>query len=145
MQRVMEEYGTSGKVAWVYRHFPLDSLHPKARQSAEAAECAAELGGEQSFWAYVDRYYIVTPSNNGINLDELPNIAAAVGLDRAEFEACLAGDAHEARVEQQVGEAVSAGGRGTPYSIVIGKNGNYPINGALPYEQVKAIIDKALQ
>src|SRR6185436_7093141 len=46
LRRVMNEYGKDGKVAWVYRHFPIDSLHPKARKEAEATECAAELGGE---------------------------------------------------------------------------------------------------
>ncbi|KKQ77558.1 MAG: Sodium/proton antiporter, partial [Parcubacteria group bacterium GW2011_GWA1_38_7] len=32
MQEVMNEYGKDGKVAWVYRHFPLDQLHSKARK-----------------------------------------------------------------------------------------------------------------
>ncbi len=40
MRRVMTDYGNSGKVAWVYRHFPIDSLHSKARNEAEATECA---------------------------------------------------------------------------------------------------------
>ena len=42
LQRVMDEYGKDGKVAWVYRHFPIDSLHPKAPKEAEASECANE-------------------------------------------------------------------------------------------------------
>src|SRR3989344_7093206 len=45
LKRVMSEYGNSGKVAWVYRHFPIDQLHSKARKEAEAMECANELGG----------------------------------------------------------------------------------------------------
>src|SRR3546814_20902810 len=45
MGQVMEEYGQDGKVAWVYRHFPIDSIHSKARKEAQASECAAELGG----------------------------------------------------------------------------------------------------
>lgn len=65
MQQVMEEY--SDKVAWVYRHFPLDSLHPKARKEAEATECAAELQGNDGFWAYVDKLFEITPSNNGLD------------------------------------------------------------------------------
>ena len=40
MQQVMDEYGKNGKVAWVYRHFPLDSIHSQARTEAVASECA---------------------------------------------------------------------------------------------------------
>src|SRR3989338_10777253 len=42
LKRVMAEYGNAGKVAWVYRTFPLVSLHSKARKEAEALECANE-------------------------------------------------------------------------------------------------------
>ena len=57
MKKIMEEYGKSGKVAWVYRHFPIDQLHSKARKEAEATECAAEQGGEIKFWGYIDRLF----------------------------------------------------------------------------------------
>ena len=54
MKQIIEEYGKDSRVAWVYRHFPLDSLHSRARKEAEASECAAELGGNEKFWAYID-------------------------------------------------------------------------------------------
>ncbi len=41
-------------VAWVYRHNPLDQLHPNARMKANAVECVAELAGEDTFWKYLD-------------------------------------------------------------------------------------------
>ncbi|MFC1622024.1 DsbA family protein [Patescibacteria group bacterium] len=41
-------------LAWVYRHFPLDRIHPLARAGAEASECAAEVGGEEAFWKFLD-------------------------------------------------------------------------------------------
>ena len=44
MHQIIDEYGKDGLVAWVYRHFPLDSLHSKARREAEATECAGEQG-----------------------------------------------------------------------------------------------------
>ncbi len=48
VKRIVDEYG--GRVRWVYRHFPLDEIHPvKARREAAAAECAAELGGNDAF------------------------------------------------------------------------------------------------
>ena len=55
LQQVVDEY--QGKVAWVYRHSPIDSLHPKARKKAEATECAAELGGNEAFWKFVAKFY----------------------------------------------------------------------------------------
>lgn len=54
MLEVMNTYGKEGKVAWVYRHFPLTQLHPDAANKAEASECVAELGGNDKFWEFVD-------------------------------------------------------------------------------------------
>ncbi|MDQ5961639.1 MAG: hypothetical protein QG669_31 [Patescibacteria group bacterium] len=51
MERIAQEYGS--KIAWVYRHFPLDSLHPEARTKAEATECVAQLAGNEVFWKYL--------------------------------------------------------------------------------------------
>ena len=71
MLEIMSEYGAEGKVAWVYRHFPLDQLHSKARKEAEATECATELGGNDAFWEYTNKIFEITPSNNGLNLELL--------------------------------------------------------------------------
>jgi len=80
MQQVMNDYGKDGRVAWVYRHFPIDSLHSKARKEAEAMECAYDQGGDEKFWSFTDRLYEVTTSNNGLDPNELYNIAKYVGL-----------------------------------------------------------------
>ncbi|MBI5732724.1 thioredoxin domain-containing protein [Candidatus Jorgensenbacteria bacterium] len=144
MQQAVETYGD--KIAWVYRHFPLDSLHSKARKEAEAAECANELGGNNGFWKYVDELLRVTPSNNGLEATELPNIAERVGLNRTKFETCLSSGKYASRVEADLTDAENSGGRGTPYSVVISKSGKkYIINGALPWEDVRVIIEEALK
>jgi protein-disulfide isomerase len=67
MTQVMSEYGKAGKVAWVYRHFPLDAIHSKARKEAEAIECAGELGGNEKLWEYVNTLYKITPANNQLD------------------------------------------------------------------------------
>ncbi|MEK9154494.1 MAG: DsbA family protein [Patescibacteria group bacterium] len=143
MQQVVNQYG--GKVAWIYRHYPLEQLHTKAKVSALASECAAELGGNEKFWAFIDRYFEVTPSNDEINLTELPNIAADIGLNKNQFENCLNSEKYNSKIEAQIKDATSSGARGTPYSIVIGKNGTkYVVGGAYPMEQLKPIIDQAI-
>ena len=149
LKRIMAEYGETGKVAWVYRHFPLDSLHKKARKEAQASECANELGGNDAFWAYTDRLFEITPSNDRLDLSLLPKIAEEIGLDRDTFEACLEGDARGGKyadhIESDVQDAIASGGTGTPYIVVIAPNGEaFPINGAQPYSAFKSIIELAL-
>jgi protein-disulfide isomerase len=143
MQQVVDEY--DGKVAWVYRHFPLESLHPKAPREAQATECAAELGGNAKFWAYLDRLMEITPSNNGLDDAELPKIAGYVGLNTQAFLSCLDSGRHKGIVDENLKDALDSGGLGTPYSILIGAGGKKSvINGAQPYSNVKAIVDSAL-
>ena len=51
-----EIVATNDDVAWVYRHFPLDQLHPNARGIAVASECIAREGGDEAFWKFADAY-----------------------------------------------------------------------------------------
>lgn len=146
MKQVIGEYGKSGKVAWVYRHYPLDQLHSKARKEAEATECAGGLGGNDKFWEYLDRLMEVTPANNGLDPAELPKIAEYVGLDKTKFNECLSSGKYAQKIEEHVQNAMATGGNGTPWSIVISKNGKkYPLNGAQQYESIKQLIETALQ
>lgn len=146
MQRVMSEYGSTGKVAWVYRHFPIDSLHPKARKEAEALECANELGGVGKFWEYTNMVYNVTNSNNSLDPAQLPIIAKNVGLDVKAFNTCLSSGKYASKVQADYDDAIAAGGQGTPNSILITKDGmKTVVQGARPYESLKATIDALLQ
>ena len=150
LKKIMADYESSGDVAWVYRHFPIDSLHPNARKEAQAAECANEQGGNDAFWAYTDKLYEVTPSNNRLELSSLPQIAEDIGLDRDAFEECLQGDRRGGKyadlIEADAQDAVASGGRGTPYIVVIAPNGKtFPISGAQPYAAIKSIIELALK
>ena len=145
MKTILNTYGKNGKVAWVYRQFPLDSIHPKSRKEAEAIECAAELGGNQKFFEYLDGLFAVTPSNNGLDLTELPNIAERVGLDRKKFETCLASGKYAAKIEANYQDGLAAGVDGTPYSVIISKDGTKtPIHGAQPLSVVDQMIQSLL-
>lgn len=145
LEEVIDEYGKSGKVAWVYRHFPLDQLHSKARKEAEATECAAKLGGNNAFWAYLDRLMEITPTNNGLDPAELPKIAEFIGLDVEKFNDCLTSGAYAEKIEEHVQNAIASGGQGTPYSIIVAADGSkQAVNGAVPYATLKSQIEQAL-
>ena len=147
MQQVVDEYGKNGQVSWIYRHFPLDSIHSKARTEAVATECAAELGGNDAFWKYLDRFLELTPSNNQTDINTvLPQIAREIGIDEARFTACVESDKYEKRVEDDYQNAIATGGNGTPWSIIVTKSGKkYPLSGAQPYASVKQLIEIGLR
>lgn len=174
LQQIMSEYGSSAKVAWVYRHFPLEQLHPKAPKEAEALECAAEQGGNEMFWKFTNKVYETTESNNSLDIGihnvpedvpvgpdgkpyysqktprsqsdagQLSDFAKEFGLDVAKFEECLKSGKYAERVQKDLQEAVAAGGQGTPHSIVIVGDEQVPIEGAQPYNVVKGLIDSLI-
>lgn len=143
LHQIVTDY--DGQVAWVYRSFPLHQIHPKAIPEAEAMECAAELGGNDSFWKYLDRIFEITPSNNNLDLALLPDIAEYVGLDRSAFQTCFDERRHAQRVGDDYNNAVDSDGRATPYSIIITKDGKKSsLKGSLPYSSVKSVLDSLL-
>ena len=116
LQTVVKDYGTSGKVSWVYRHFPIVQLHSKAPKEAQATECAADQG---KFWPYIDQIFAITPANDGLDPAKLPEIARGLGLDMTAFNACLNSDTHVAEIAQSVSDAQNAGANGTPSSFLV--------------------------
>jgi protein-disulfide isomerase len=146
IKKLMGEYGVSGQVAFVYRHFPLDQLHSKARKEAVATECANELGGGDKFWEYLDKIFEVTPSNNGLDLEVLPSLAKEIGLDETRFIKCLESNRYDAHIQEDLDDAQNSGGEGTPFNVIITSSGKKSsFSGALPYEDLKNIIEKALK
>lgn len=145
-KQIMDEYEKDGRVAWVYRHYPL-GLFSKSQKAAEATECASELGGNDVFWKYLDRYYELTLSGDRTDIDiVLPQIAREVGLNATQFASCLASGRHAQAVEENKQDAIATGGRGTPWIIVVAENGKkFPLSGAQPYASVKQLIEIALQ
>ena len=98
----------------VYRHLPLDSLHPRARASAEAAACAED---GNKFWEYHDKLFA---NNRALGDEELRKYAAEVGLDAAAFDQCLKTRKYASAVEADVQEAKKIGITGTPAFVVNG-------------------------
>jgi len=133
-------------VAWVYRQFPLEQLHPvKAMAEAVASECAAELGGNDAFWQFADRFMELTPSNNRTDIETvIPQIVGEIGLDQTAFQTCFESGKYDDKIQADIDNAVATGGRGTPWSILIAPNGaTFPINGAQPRAAVEQLIEIA--
>lgn len=144
-KQIVDEY--KGQVAWVYRHFPLDQIHSKADKEAEAVECANELGGQDAFWKLTDKIFEVTPANNGLNLDDLPKLAAEVGLNQNTFKTCLDSGKYATHVEEDYQGGIKAGITGTPGNILLDTKTKKTIliPGALPFDQFKQSIDGMLK
>lgn len=143
MQKIVEAY--PNQIIWVYRQFPLDSLHSKARTEANATECTFEQGGDTAFWKYLDRIFEITPSNNGLDLTKLSTIATELGLDLTKFDLCIKNDTYKQKVNEQYESGVKAGVEGTPASFIVAKDGTYAqIMGAESFDSIKAKIDKLL-
>jgi protein-disulfide isomerase len=145
MKQVMQEY--SGKVKFVYRHYPLD-FHANAQKEAEAAECVYELGGNDAFWKYTDTVYERTTSNGtGFALDKLGPLAAEIGLSEAKFKECLDSGRYATYVTDDRDGGQKAGIQGTPGTIILDtKTGKTKlIPGALPFASVKTMLDEMLK
>lgn len=143
-QQAVEKY--SGQLMWAYRHFPLDQIHPKADKEAEASECAGKLGGEDMFWAMTDKIFEVTPSNNGLDLETLPDLAEEIGLNRNAFQTCLSSGEMASAVEEDYQSGIKAGVSGTPGNILldIETGRTQIIPGAVPFAQLSQAIDQML-
>lgn len=144
MNQIMREYGESGKVAWVYRHLPLEALHPNASKIAEAAECVAKLGGNEAFWKFTDRVFNEKTVRDLTVMSRITEYATDAGADKAKFEDCYAKGEMESKIAASIVEAGAAGARGTPHTFVIVGDDKTVINGAQPYPVVKDIIDNIL-
>lgn len=137
LTRIAEE---NDDVAWVYRHFPLNS-HTNAFSAAVASECVAKVGGNDAFWNFADSAFA--------NQRQLGNgfyeaFVQDAGLDVNAFTSCLNDSQVASDVQEDLDEVIAVGGRGTPYVVVVTTNNELiPFSGALPYEQVMGVIERA--
>ena len=132
IKQILAEYGD--KVTFVYRDFPLDSIHPMATPAAIAAECVREQGGDESYFEYHDKIFA---GQQALSDASLKSWAQELGFDIA---SCLDSQKYLDEVRKDLADAQAAGGRGTPYFVINGK----PLSGAQPFEAFKQIIDSEL-
>jgi Na+/H+ antiporter NhaA len=104
-----------GDVRYVWRHLPLNDVHPRAQLAAEAAEAAADQG---AFWEMHD---LLFDHQNALRADDLIAYAEQLGLDVDRFTNDLREHAGATRVAEDVDSADLSGVSGTPTFFVNGR------------------------
>jgi protein-disulfide isomerase len=102
------------RVRFVYRHFPLEGVHPHALQAALAAEAA---GAQGRFWPMHD---LLFKSQSHLTVPQLRGYAESLELDMARYDADMAGQVYLQRVREHIESGENSGVRGTPTFFVDG-------------------------
>jgi len=144
---IQENYIDTGKVKFVYRDFPLESIHPNgAIPAAVASECADEQG---MFWQYHDKIFQNQKNWERLAAEdvakELKAYAQELGLNTNQFNDCLNSGKYMDEVNKDFQDAVSYGLTGTP-AFFIGneKDGYIKVTGAQPYSVFQNVLDQML-
>ncbi|HFC10926.1 MAG TPA: hypothetical protein ENJ75_01915 [Candidatus Kaiserbacteria bacterium] len=141
MQKLMANYGPSGKVAWVFREFPLTELHQNSFKAAEAAECVAKTAGNEAFWKFTSLLFANQPVPPG----KFGQYASKAGADPNAVATCIISGSVDARISSDRKNALDIGARGAPYAVIVTSWASpVVINGVYPYSYLKQQIDAAL-
>jgi protein-disulfide isomerase len=140
IQDLKTNYIDTGKVYFVYKHFPL-SFHPAAQKSAEAVECA----NEQGKWIEMhDKIYDEQEKQGQGTIQyttvDIKTWARSIVIDSTEFNTCLDSGKYAEKVSDDMAEGQSVGVSGTPASFVNG----ILVSGAQPYDSFKTLVDSEL-
>jgi len=124
-----------GRVAVVYRHYPLERIHPLARQAAIASECAAQ---QSSF----ERYHDALFAQDSLKPRGWVKLARHAGiLDTIRFAACLKDPAAEGLVDRDVLQGAELKVTGTPTILV----NQYLLTGGAKPEVIDSLVQLLLR
>ena len=129
---LIDAYGD--QVRFVYRDFPLSSMHPQSQKAAEAAQCAHD---QEMFWPMHD---LLLSNQSSLNDDSYTQFAQELQLDVEAFDQCLESGKYEDEVLADLEDGLEYGVTGTPAFFVNGRL----LMGALPFEQFSAAIEAEL-
>jgi Na+/H+ antiporter NhaA len=120
VRELLQEFGD---VRYVWRHLPLNDVHPRAQMAAEASEAAADQG---SFWEMHD---LLLPNQKALRPEDLMGYAERIGLDVDRFSDYVLDHAGASRVAEDVDSADLSGVSGTPTFFINGRrhHGAYDI------------------
>jgi len=145
MHQILDEYGVTGRLAWVYRQFPLVDLHPNAPQISEAALCVGDIGGNTAFWTFSDTVFNSREETEFTNVTKLTEFAEAAGVERMAFMECVTSDRMLDTLKADMSDGLAAGAaQGTPYTVIRVGSQEAVIVGAQPYDVVKGIVENLI-
>jgi protein-disulfide isomerase len=130
---LMKRYPNDVRI--VYRHMPLDQIHPRSRAAAEASMCAEEQNG---FWAFHD---LLFANAKTLEDEDLKRFAAEANLDVPAWEECVSSGKFKSKVDADVEAARGIGVTGTPAFVING----VLLSGARPVEEFVPVIEAALK
>ena len=139
LPRIISEMVETGRVRYIVKDFPLDTIHPEARPAAVAARCAGE---QDAYWEMHHELFARQQEWGGLGTaaaDFFTTVAKGLSLDGAAFAECMAGGRHDAVIQANQDEGVALGVRGTPGFFING----FPISGAQPYELFEYAVSLA--
>jgi len=146
-QLIQENYIDTGKVKFVYRDFPIPSIHPNgAIPAALASECADEQG---MFWEYHDKIFENQKNWELLAAEDVAKefkaYAQELELNTNQFNDCLNSEKYMDEVSKDYQEGNSYGITGTP-TFFIGneKSGYIKLTGAQPYSTFQRVLDQML-
>ncbi len=133
-------YFSGGKVNLIYKQFPSRKIHPYAQKAGEASLCAND---QEKFWEY---HNVLFANQEALDETNLKNYASQLGLDTSKFNDCLDKNEKETEVKKESKQAVDAGGRGTPYFIIINNQNKktQAISGAVPFSEFESAINELM-
>ena len=131
-QLILSNYGD--QVSYVFRDFPLTSIHPQAQKAAEAAQCAFDQG---KYWEYHDMLF---QNQGALDVDSLKSYATALGLDETAFNLCMDSGKYAEEVAKDIADGRSYGVLGSPTFFINGRK----VVGALPYDTFQMVIEEEL-
>lgn len=136
--RILKEY--PDKVKWVYKSFPLRSIHPWAEPAAIAVECA-KLQGNDQFWKMHDAIFDNQRNIQVHNADDkFLKIAEEAGVETTAFQACYDGKKTLQTVRKDLVEAEELGLSSTPSFLVDGR-----LVAGADYGALKQAVEKSLR
>ncbi len=115
---------------FIYRDYPVSSIHAQALPAAQAANCAYR---QNKFWQYHDKLF---DWQNELGEDLYLNLAKELGLNVNDFKTCLNDPKITQEIEDDLSVGVSAGVQGTPAWFI----NNRKVEGALPLEVWEKLI-----
>ena len=139
LPRIISEMVETGRVRYIVKDFPLDTIHPEARPAAVAARCAGE---QDAYWEMHHELFARQQEWGGLGAataDFFTTVAKGLSLDGDAFVECVASGRHDDVIQANQDEGVMLGVRGTPGFFING----FPISGAQPYELFEYAVSLA--